>query len=162
MEADDIVTLISSTCSVMDMVLGAEISPGRPFGGDVDPDFVGDISVMVGFEGDLEGTIALVFPLETAERIGTRLAGRPLPVEGGEFAEAMGTLLRTMIDASRDRWPERRCEITGPWIVLGHGHLVRAARDRAWMCVPFDGETGRFRLEVDVASERSNGSARAA
>ncbi len=161
MEADDIVTLIASTRSVMDMVLGAEVSPGRPFGGDADPDFVGDISVVVGFEGDLEGTIALVFPLETAEGIAARLAGRPLPVEGGEFAEAMGTLLRTMVDAGRDRW-SRRCEITGPWMVLGHGHLVRAARDRAWICVPFDGETGRFRLEIDVASERSDRAAQAA
>ena len=146
MNVDEVMSFIISTRSVLEAELRLDVTVGRPTAeGD---EFAGDFSGIIEFEGEVAGTMVLVFPASTGHAILGRLESPRPEFQEFDVAEVLGSLLAAIKTEVESRLAARDVRVARPSMVLGHGHRFRPVKGSACVSIPVHCDLGRVRLEL--------------
>ncbi len=114
-----------------------------------------DASAVIGFSGELVGSVTLCFPARAATAVASKFAQIEITRENTEdLADALGELCNMVAGGSKTLLPGEDVSISLPRVVLGNGH--ETAQPRGWpvLILPFDCAMGHFWLEATMRNSR--------
>lgn len=152
------VPFLNAIRGVFDTMVGMPVTVLRPaFKTDAAPAY--DVTGIIGFTGDLAGSVAVSFRAATAARVVAAFAGVEIDPASADFPDAVGELTN-LIAGSAKRHLGPGAGITCPTVVLGTGHAVARLRDVPCLLIPCETAAGPFAVEVSikqVARAKDNG-----
>ncbi|MGE5607773.1 MAG: chemotaxis protein CheX [Bacillota bacterium] len=108
-----------------------------------------DVSSIIGFSGDVVGSVVVSFQMTAAEKLATAFAGSPIDPASPDFADAIGELAN-MIAGSAKKHLGALASITVPSVVIGSGHSIARLSDVPCVVIPCKTGVGDFAVEVSV------------
>ncbi len=122
-----------------------------------------DISGIIAFSGQVEGSTVLSLPMSTAAKAVEQFLGVAIdPVEEEEdFVDAVGELINMISGSAKAQFPTEKVSISCPSVVIGAGHAVFGQKDVVTITIPCSCEAGEFRLDVSFKENSVATSARA-
>lgn len=108
-----------------------------------------DVSSIIGFSGDVVGSVVVSFQQSAAEKLATAFAGAPIDPHTPDFADALGELAN-MIAGSAKKHLGNMASITVPSVVIGTGHTIARLSDVPCVVIPCKTEVGDFAVEVSI------------
>jgi chemotaxis protein CheX len=108
-----------------------------------------DVSSIIGFSGDVVGSVVVSFQKAAAEKLATSFAGSPIDPNTPDFADALGELAN-MIAGSAKKHLGNMASITVPSVVIGTGHTIARLSDVPCVVIPCKTEVGDFAVEVSI------------
>lgn len=149
MDRSYILPFIDSVQNVFEMMLQLPVNVGQPelkSGGDP----THDVSGLIGMGGDVEGTICLSFPSETAQRVVSLFTGMELTINDEDFADAVGELVNMVSGGAKAKFEGKRVDISCPSVVIGPKHSVFGRKDVVCIMIPCETDAGCFNVEVAI------------
>lgn len=165
MDASYIAAFVESTRTVFTTMLNLAVTCNAPMRESAIPTDHADISGIIGLSGDVQGTVILSFPRQTALRMVERFVGSALAEESEDFADAIGELVNMVSGGAKGRFVGRDVSISCPTVVVGSGHKVQQMSDAFCIRIPCGSELGNFSVEVcmkDAAARKAKSSAASA
>lgn len=108
-----------------------------------------DVSAIIGFSGDLVGSVVVSFQKEAAAKLVEAFAGVPLELNTADFADAVGELAN-MIAGSAKKDLGVNASITVPSVVVGPQHSIARLKDVPCLVVPCKTPMGDFAVEISI------------
>ena len=108
-----------------------------------------DVSSIIGFSGDVVGSVVVSFQKSAAEKLATAFAGSPIDPASPDFADALGELAN-MIAGSAKKHLGAAATITVPSVVIGSGHSIARLSDVPCVVIPCKTAVGDFAVEVSI------------
>lgn len=141
-----VVPFANSVRNVFMTMVGVEATVGRPI---LKPQVVPtcDVSGIIGFSGEVVGSLVVSFHREAAIRIVESFAATKLDPESSDFADAIGELAN-MIAGAAKKDIGAAASITMPYVVLGPGHQIARLKDVPCLVIPVKTQLGDFAIEV--------------
>jgi chemotaxis protein CheX len=139
---------VGSVENVFSMMLKLEVRVGQPHVARSGPDPDLDVSGIIGMSGDVEGNVALRFPVETACRVASLFIGGEVEASTPDFADAIGELANMVVGGAKAKFSGRNISISCPSVIVGEGHMVIGARDNVCVAIPCECDCGQFVIEV--------------
>jgi chemotaxis protein CheX len=115
-----------------------------------------DVSGIIGFSGDVVGSVTLSFERESAVKLVEAFAGMRIDPDSPDFADAVGELAN-MIAGSAKKNLGATTNISLPSVIVGNAHTIARLTDVACLVIPCKSQFGDFAVEVcikQVASEK--------
>lgn len=138
--------------SVVPTMVGVPVETGAPARKVPDgPKY--DVSGVIGFSGEIAGSLVIRFPQAVASAMVAGLTGGvTFPPESGDFADAVGELANMIAGAAKSRFGQS-ASISVPVVIVGAGHAVPALSDVPVLVIPCDCTHGRFVLELNLKQQ---------
>ncbi|MCR9217936.1 MAG: chemotaxis protein CheX [bacterium] len=112
-----------------------------------------DVSGIIGFNGDVGGSVVLSFPFATAQRIVSVFTGMHVGDEAtDDIADAVGELVNMIAGGAKAQFPGRTVSISCPSVIVGENHTVQCARGAVCVLIPCGCDCGGFTVEVAIRS----------
>ncbi|MFN4242803.1 MAG: chemotaxis protein CheX [Tepidisphaerales bacterium] len=108
-----------------------------------------DVSSIIGFSGDIVGSVVVSFQKAAAVQLVSAFAGMPIDPDSPDFADAVCELAN-MIAGSAKKDLGHNASITVPSVILGHGHQIARLSDVPCLVVPCKTPVGDFAVEVNI------------
>jgi chemotaxis protein CheX len=108
-----------------------------------------DVSSIIGFSGDVVGSVVVSFQLEAAKKLVAAFAQMELEVNTPDFADALGELAN-MIAGNAKKDLGCNANISTPSVIVGAGHHVARLSDVPTLVVPCKTPVGDFAVEVSI------------
>lgn len=108
-----------------------------------------DVSSIIGFSGDVVGSVVVSFQMHAAEKLATAFAGSPIDPKSPDFADALGELAN-MVAGSAKKHLGALASITVPSVVIGSGHTIARLSDVPCVVIPCKTAAGDFAVEVSI------------
>lgn len=108
-----------------------------------------DVSSIIGFSGDIVGSVVVSFQKEAAVQLVSAFAGMPIDPNTSDFPDAVCELAN-MIAGSAKKDLGHNATITVPSVILGHGHQIARLSDVPCLVVPCKTPVGDFAVEVNI------------
>jgi chemotaxis protein CheX len=108
-----------------------------------------DISAIVGFSGQVIGSVVVSFQMAAALSLVKAFAGVDIPVESPDFPDAIGELAN-MIAGNDKKDLGATASITCPNVVIGPGHIIARLRGVPCYVIPCKTPVGDFAIEVNI------------
>jgi len=108
-----------------------------------------DVSGIVGFSGDVIGSVVVSFQSACAIALVNAFTGTEFALSDPDFADAIGELAN-MIAGSAKKEFELICNITVPSIIIGPGHTVARLSGVPCVVIPVSTPFGEFAVEVNI------------
>lgn len=108
-----------------------------------------DVSAIVGFSGDIVGSVVVSFQREAAIHLVSAFAGMEIDPDSSDFADAVSELAN-MIAGSAKKDLGHNASITVPSVIMGHGHTIARLSDVPCLVVPCKTPVGDFAVEVNI------------
>jgi chemotaxis protein CheX len=108
-----------------------------------------DISAIVGFSGQVIGSVVVSFQMAAALSLVKAFAGVDIPVESPDFPDAIGELAN-MIAGNAKKDLGATASITCPNVVIGPGHIIARLRGVPCYVIPCKTPVGDFAIEVNI------------
>jgi chemotaxis protein CheX len=108
-----------------------------------------DISGIIGFSGEIVGSVVVSFTRQAGEALVEAFAGVRLAMGTPDFADAIGELAN-MIAGSAKKDLGATANITVPNVVIGAGHQIARLSDVPCLVIPCRTSVGNFAVEVNV------------
>jgi len=143
-----IVPFVNSVRSVFSTMVGTETMLDRPHI-KAQPAPTYDVSSIIGFSGDVIGSVVVSFQRSAAEKLVEAFAGAPIPFESPDFADAIGELAN-MIAGGAKQHLGKMATLTMPNVILGQGHMITRLSDVPCIVIPCRTAVGAFAVEVSV------------
>ena len=143
-----VTTFLDATRNVLATMAGIDVQLGAPHEKE-EPETTYDVSAIVGFSGDVAGSVVVSFSRGTALAIVEAFAGIALDVDDLDFADAVGEL-GNMIAGNAKKEFGCNASISVPSVVIGTGHTVARLRDVPCMIIPGACAAGQFAVEVNI------------
>ena len=143
-----IVPFVNSVRSVFSTMVRVQTTVQRPFL-KTDQSTPYDISSIIGFSGDVVGSVVVSFDQKAAQKLVTAFAGVEIEMESPDFADAVGEL-SNMIAGSAKKDLGAMASITVPTVIIGRGHKVARLSDVPCVCIPCSTTHGDFVVEVNI------------
>jgi chemotaxis protein CheX len=143
-----IVSVIDSIRDVFTTMVRTDVTVARPHL-KASPAPMYDISGIIGFSGDVSGSIVLSFPSTTASQLVTRFAGIPLEVGSADFPDAVGELANMVAGGAKKTFGVT-ANITVPSVVMGANHVVARLSGVPCIVLPCTTNLGAFAVEVNI------------
>lgn len=112
-----------------------------------------DVSSIVGFSGDVVGSVALCFPLSTAVAVASKFARCEMTEEHPDFADAIGELSNMIAGNAKSRFENVTVSISLPRVVIGKGLRLLGSKCSPALLLPCESELGSFSVELMVDAE---------
>jgi len=143
-----IVPFVNSVRNVFATMVRVKTEILRPIvKGDPTPSY--DVSSIIGFTGEITGSVVVSFQMSAAEKLVTAFAGTPITRDSPDFADALGELAN-MIAGSAKKDLGVTAGITTPSVVMGSGHTIARLKDVPCLLIPCKTEVGDFAVEVSI------------
>lgn len=108
-----------------------------------------DVSGLVGFSGDVAGTVVVSFCAETASNVVEAFVGERVEQSNADFVDAIGELCNMIAgNAKKDFGLDTRIGI--PSVIVGSGHSIAMLRDVPCVVVPCTSDMGDFTIEINI------------
>lgn len=143
-----IVQFVRSVREVLSTMVGMETTVGKPHL-KTQPTTSYDVSGIIGFSGQVIGSMVVSFPQGVAERIVEAFAGTKLSPDTPDFADAVGELAN-MIAGSAKKDLGGSASITVPSVIIGPGHTVARLAEVPCVVIPCSTPVGEFAVEVSI------------
>jgi chemotaxis protein CheX len=144
---------IESTQRVFQTMLHVPVEIGKPQISKTLPQH--DVSGIIGMSGDVVGVVVLSFPRSVAKVIVGKFAGMELPVDGEDFADAVGELINMISGAAKSQFEGKSVSISCPSVILGSGHQVAKPSDTVGVSIPCSVYCGQFSIDVAIRPDAS-------
>jgi chemotaxis protein CheX len=138
----------TSVREVFSTMLATTVTVGTPVR-KTDPAPRHDISAVIGFSGNVVGSMVLSFDRSVASTIVQTFTGMPAAVDSQDFADAVGELANMVAGAAKKHFGTL-ASISLPSVILGAGHAVARLHDIPCIIIPCTTALGRFDIEVSI------------
>jgi chemotaxis protein CheX len=108
-----------------------------------------DVSSIIGFSGQIVGSVVVSFQREAAESLATAFAGTPLKLSDNDFADAIGELANMIAGGAKTQLGSL-ASISIPSVVIGSGHVIARLTDVPCIVIPCTTPVGNFAVEVNI------------
>ena len=152
MDPNNLLPFIKSTQNIFETMLQMGIEIGEPtVKADRAPSH--DVSGIIGFNGDVGGSVVLSFPFATAQRIVSVFTGMEVDIEAhDDIADAVGELVNMIAGGAKAQFKGKKVSISCPSVVVGSDHTVQNSKDAVCVLIPCDCDCGNFTVEVAIKS----------
>ncbi len=139
---------MQSVQNVLGTMVGIECRIGKPtLKHEPKPSY--DVSGIVGFSGEVVGSVVISFTAETAGSFVESFTGEKLPLESPDFADAIGEL-SNMIAGNAKKDFGLNASISIPSVIIGHDHTIARLTDVPCVIVPCETDLGLFTVEINI------------
>lgn len=143
-----IVPFVNSIRNVFTTMVGVQTVVERPhIKGNPAPSY--DVSSIIGFSGELIGSVVVSFQRSAAEKLVEAFAGQKISVDSADFADAIGELAN-MVAGNAKKDLGGVASISTPNVILGAGHVVARLSDVPCLVIPCKTPVGDFCVEVSI------------
>ncbi len=108
-----------------------------------------DVSAIIGFSGQVIGSVVVSFQMAAALSLVKSFAGVELAADSPDFADAVGELAN-MIAGNAKKDLGAVASITCPSVVLGASHVIARLRGVPCLVIPCKTPVGDFAVEVNM------------
>lgn len=143
-----IVPFVNSVRAVFSTMVGVPTTVGRPTL-KADPLPTHDVSSIIGFSGQVAGSVVVSFQKEAAVKLASAFAGAEIQPGTPDFADAIGELAN-MIAGNAKKDLGGAANITVPNVIIGPGHSVARLSGVPCVVIPCQTPVGNFTVEVNV------------
>ena len=143
-----IVPFVNSVRSVFSTMVRVQTTIQRPYL-KTDASEPHDVSSIIGFSGEVVGSVVVSLNREAAQKLVTAFAGSEIQMESPDFADALGEL-SNMIAGGAKKDLGAMVSITVPTVIIGRGHTVARLSDVPCVCIPCSTPVGDFVVEVNI------------
>lgn len=152
-----IVPFVNSVRSVFATMVGVQTTVERPhLKHQATPSY--DVSGIIGFSGEITGSVVVSFQMQAAEKLASSFAGTPMKHDSPDFADAIGELAN-MIAGSAKKDLGGLASISVPSVVIGHGHMIARLSDVPCIVIPCKTAVGDFAVEINIKTVPKAGAA---
>lgn len=155
MDTNFILPFIKATRNVFETMLQMPVTVGNPSVKKTNEP-AHDVSAIISMSGDLEGTVVLSFPLDTARRVVAVFTGSEAAMPHEELSDAVGELVNMIAGGAKAQFTGKNVSISCPSVVIGQGHSVFGAKDVVSVGIPCSCDCGEFAVEVGTRQSRSS------
>jgi len=146
---DLIVHFANSVRTVLATMLGGtQATFGKPGIKQV-PEASYDISAIIGFSGEVVGSMVVSFRQDSATKLVEKFAGMPLQPGTPDFADAIGELAN-MFAGNAKKDLGANASISCPNVIVGAGHTIARLQDVPCVIIPVQTPMGEFAVEVCI------------
>ncbi len=143
-----IVPFVNSVRSVFSTMVGVATTIERPhFKSQPSPTY--DVSSIVGFSGEVVGSVVVSFQTSASVKLVEAFAGTAFDPTTADFADAVGELAN-MIAGAAKKDLGATAAITVPNVIIGPGHTVARPSDVPCIVIPCKTPVGDFAVEVCI------------
>ncbi|MDX2115032.1 MAG: chemotaxis protein CheX [Planctomycetota bacterium] len=147
MDSTLILPFIKSTQNIFGTMFQMEVSCGAPeVKRSEHPSH--DVSAIISMSGDIEGSVVLSFPMDTARRAVAVFTGSDGPMSDEDLSDAVGELVNMIAGGAKAQFQGRNVAISCPSVVIGPSHAVFGAKDIVRVVIPCSCDCGDFNVEV--------------
>ncbi len=107
-----------------------------------------DVTGIVSLSGDIVGSAALSFPMETALNAVEAFTGTRIDAEDDMFADAIGELANMVTGNAKKDLVGSAVSISVPTVVVGSNHHLASHQLGPWVVLQCESKTGPFIIEV--------------
>ena len=143
-----VMAFVKSTKNVLSTMIGLEAKIGKPTIKNL-PNPSHDVSGIIGFSGDVMGSVVVSFTETAAMDMVEAFCGERLETTDEDFADAVGELCN-MIAGNAKKDFGLAASISVPSVVIGPGHSVARLRDVPCVAIPCQCDVGEFTVEVNI------------
>jgi len=111
-----------------------------------------DVSSIIGFSGEIIGSVVISLQLEAAEKLVSAFAGEKLTVDSEDFADAVGELANMIVGAAKKDLGHAAC-ISLPTVIIGTGHSIARLTDVPCIVIPCHTPCGDFAVEMSIKAD---------
>jgi chemotaxis protein CheX len=108
-----------------------------------------DVSGIIGFSGEVVGSVILSFERSAAVKLVEAFAGMAIDPASPDFADAVGELAN-MVAGSAKKNLGVKSSITVPNVIIGKGHTIARLSGVANLVIPCTSACGNFAVEVSI------------
>jgi chemotaxis protein CheX len=108
-----------------------------------------DVSGLIGFSGEVIGSVVVSFQRAAAIKIVSAFTGMEMDADSPDFADAVGELTN-MIAGSAKKDLGAVASISTPSVVIGAGHVIARLSDVPCIVIPCTTPVGEFAVEVNI------------
>lgn len=143
-----IVPFVNSVRAVFTTMIKVPTTVQRPFL-KTDTTTPYDVTSIIGFSGDVVGSVVISMHQATAAKLVSSFAGMEIAPGTADYADAIGEIAN-MIAGSAKKDLGKAASITVPTVVFGTGHSVARLSDVPSVVIPVTTPVGDFAVEVNV------------
>lgn len=159
MDNSFVLPFIKSARNVFETMLNLEVRFGTPEVRDT-PLPSHDVSAIIGMSGDLEGSVVLSFPSDTARRVVAVFTGCDSQPSNEDLSDAIGEVVNMIAGGAKAQFQGKSVSISCPSVVVGSSHKVYGRKDITMVAIPCSCDCGDFCVEIasrnSVASQSTN------
>lgn len=108
-----------------------------------------DVSGIIGFSGEILGSVVLSFQMATAKKLVDSLVGMEVDPNSSDFADAVGELAN-MVAGNAKKDLGLAASIGVPNVVIGSGHIIGRLSGVPCVVIPCHTSVGDFAVEVNI------------
>jgi chemotaxis protein CheX len=108
-----------------------------------------DVSGIIGFSGDVVGSVVVSLQMAAAKSLVAAFAGMPIEPGTPDFVDAIGELTN-MIAGGAKKHLGNAANITVPSVIIGQGHQIARLSDVPCIVIPCTTAAGDFAVEVSI------------
>ena len=149
MNADMLVPFIQATRSLFETMLQLDVTMGDPEPGAKHAEGC-DVSGIIGFTGDMSGSVVVSFPRACAHRLVSIFTGVELEDTDEALSDAVGELTNIIAGGTKAKFDGAKISISCPSVIMGKNHNIRATNDTAQVSIPCSCDCGDFALIISV------------
>jgi chemotaxis protein CheX len=139
---------MKSAREVFNTMVGVATTIGKPHL-KMQPAPTYDVSGIVGFSGNVVGSVVVSFQSSCAVALVKAFSGTELALNDPDFADAIGELANMIAGAAKKEF-DLICNITVPSIIIGCGHTVARLSGVPCVVIPVSTPVGEFAVEVNI------------
>jgi chemotaxis protein CheX len=152
-----IVPFVNSVRNVFSTMVRVKAEIERPIvKGSPTPQY--DVSSIIGFSGEVVGSVVVSFQMNAAKKLVASFAGMEIDEKSPDFADALGELANMIAGAAKK---DLGCSasISTPSVIMGAGHTIARLKDVPCLLIPCKTEVGDFGVEVSIKQVAKNAAA---
>ena len=140
---------INATLNVLGTMAFLKAEPEKPYL-KKENTAVGDVSGVIGFTGEVNGTMTVTFDESCILKIVSNMFGEEMKELNSEITDAVGELTNMISGQARKELEEigRIFQAAIPTVVLGKNHKIESKTQGTKIAIPFKTEAGNFTIEV--------------
>jgi len=111
----------------------------------------GDITALIGLSGPARGTVALSFPMATAQKVVSRLLQVGETEADENVSDGVAELVNIVAGQAKAKFYREdgpTMDLSLPTVVRGQEYSIATPPNTSWLDVPFRSELGSFRLRI--------------
>ena len=143
-----IVPFVNSVRSVFTTMAHVQTTIGRPHV-KMQPAPTYDVSGIIGFSGQVVGSVVVSFTMSAALALVKAFAGAEIPADSPDFADAIGELAN-MITGGAKKDLGAEATISVPNVIIGTGHMIARLSGVPCLVIPCTTPVGDFAVEVNI------------
>lgn len=156
MKPEHINPFIHSVGEFFSTMLDTDVERGELSLTDMSSDTSYDIVAVIGMSGSVRGTVALLFPRDTALAIVNTLTGEDTQEINDTTMDGVAEAVNIVAGSAKAKLCDRSAEVVDlslPTVLRGTQHIVGDPLDTAWFQVPFTSDLGSFLLRVNIKTK---------